>query len=207
MRMDLIDCFLMNPFLIGEQEYMRIHSQYVDQQFRHLYNLHGKIDKDGYVYCKIQLGMYGLKQAAILAYKLIKEILQPAGYYPIKESNRWQHKTRKKNFALCVDDFRVKYFNQDDALYLINVLQKHHEISIDWTGKNYCGLTLDWHYETGYVDVSMPGYVVEALQQFQHVKPSRPQHAPHKWNMPVYGQRIQLMKDPDKSNRLDQKGK
>ena len=96
MRMDLIDCFLMNPFLIGEQEYMRIHSQYVDQQFRHLYNLHGKIDKDGYVYCKIQLGMYGLKQAAILAYKLIKEILQPAGYYPIKESNRWQHKTRKK---------------------------------------------------------------------------------------------------------------
>ena len=108
MTMDIKDCFLMTSLPIGKQEYMQIHSQYFDQHLQKLYNLYRKIDKDGYVYCNIQLGMYGLMQAAILAYKLIKERLHPAGYYPIKESNRlWQHKTRKRIFALCVDDFGV----------------------------------------------------------------------------------------------------
>ena len=207
MTMDINNCFLMTPLPLGDREYMRIHSRYFDQQFRNLYNLHDKIDRDGYVYCEIQLGMYGLKQAAILAYNLIKKRLKPAGYYPIKESNGlWRHKTRKTIFALCVDDFGVKYFNKEDALHLANALQQHYDITIDWTGKNYCGLTLDWNYTAGYVDVSMPGYVVDALEHFQHVKPSRPQHAPHRWNAPVYGQRIQMIKDPDKSNQLDKKG-
>ena len=106
---------------------------------------------------------------------------------------------------MCVDDFGIKYFNRDVALHLIKTLQQYFDISIDWTGTNYCGLTLDWHYDHGYVDVSIPGYVVEALQKFQHTKPQRPQHAPHQWNTPAYGQRIQLTKEPDKSKRLDQK--
>ena len=32
------------------------------------------------MYCEIQLGMYGLKQAAILLYNLIKQILALEGY-------------------------------------------------------------------------------------------------------------------------------
>ena len=56
--------------------------------------------------------MYGLKQAAILAYNLIKKQLEPAGYIPIKETNGlWKHCTRKTIFALCVNDFGVKYFD------------------------------------------------------------------------------------------------
>jgi len=35
-------------------------------------NTNEKINKDGYVYCKIKLGMYGLKQAALLAYQQLK---------------------------------------------------------------------------------------------------------------------------------------
>ena len=131
-----------------------------------------KIDKDGYVYCKIQLDMYGLKQASILAYNLIKERLEPAGYFPIKESNAlWKHRTRKKIFAFCVNDFGVKYFDKDNTQHLIDVLDKHYDITVDWTGRNYCGLTLKWHYKDGYVDVSMPGYIEQALEQFQHAKP------------------------------------
>ena len=58
-----------------------------------MHNLHDEVNEDDYVYCKIQLGMYGLKQAAILSYNLIKQWLAPAGYYPIKESNiLWQQK-------------------------------------------------------------------------------------------------------------------
>ena len=52
----------------------------------------------------------------------------------------------------------------------------------------------------------MPGYIVEALQQFQHTKPKRIQYTPHKWNQPVYGQQIQYA-DTNKSEKLDKKGK
>ena len=73
MTIDIKDCFLMSLLPPGEQEYMIIHSRYFDKEIRDLYNLHEKINEDGYVYCEIQLGMYGLKQAAILAYNLIKK--------------------------------------------------------------------------------------------------------------------------------------
>ena len=76
--------------------------------------------------------MYRLKQAAILTFQLIKKRLEPAGYLPFKESNGlWKHKTCKKIFALCVDDLGVKYFNKEDTIHLINILNKHYDISID----------------------------------------------------------------------------
>ena len=75
---------------------MRVHSRYFDKEIITLYNLHDKVNKDGYIYCEIQLRIYGLKQAAILAYKLLKKRLAPAGYFPSRESNGlWKHKTRK----------------------------------------------------------------------------------------------------------------
>ena len=92
MVIDIINCFLMSLLPPGQHEYMQIHSKYFNKEIRDLYNLQVKINQDGYVYCKIQLGMYGLKQAAILTYNLIKQCLAPAGYYPIKESNGlWKH--------------------------------------------------------------------------------------------------------------------
>ena len=133
MTADIKDCFLMTPLPEGDREYMRIHGKYFDNEFLTLHNLHDKINEDGYVYCEIQLGMYGLKQAAILYYNLIKQRLTPAGYYPIKESNGlWKHKTRKTTFALTIDDFGIKYYNKDDAEHLLNALRQHYDISVDW---------------------------------------------------------------------------
>ena len=88
--------------------------------------------------------MYGLKQAAILSYNLIKKYLAPAGYYPIKESNKlWRHKTKCTIFVLTVDNFGIKYFSKKDTNHLINALKEFYEIIIDCEGKNYCGLTFD----------------------------------------------------------------
>ena len=84
-------------------------------------------------------------------------------------------------FVLCADDFGVKYFSKADAQHLIDALEADYKLTIDWTGALYCGLTLDWHYDKGYVDVSMPGYVPGALKRFDHPPPRRPQQAPHKW--------------------------
>eukprot|EP00957_Ditylum_brightwellii_P048073 3650150-Ditylum_brightwellii.AAC.1 len=65
----------------------------------------------------------------------------------------------------------------------------HYEISIDWEGNNYCGLTFKWNYNMGYANVSMPGYIPKALDKFQHPAPTFPQHCPHQWNRPVYGRK------------------
>ena len=208
MSVDIKDCFLMTPLPLDDREYMRINAKYFDEEFKTIHKLHNKVNKDGYVYCEIQLGMYGLKQAAILSYNLIKQRLGPSGYYPIKESNGlWKHKTRRTIFALTVDDFGVKYFCEDDAKHFLNALQKFYDISIDRDGTNYCGLTFKWNYKEGYVDVSMPGYVSKALARFNHTKPTRFQHAPHRWNRPIYGRTVQYAEKEDKSPKLDAKGK
>ena len=56
----------MTPLPKNDMEYMRINGKYFDKDFKTLHNLHSKVNNDGYVYCEIQLGMNGLKQAAIL---------------------------------------------------------------------------------------------------------------------------------------------
>ena len=64
--------------------------------------------KDGYVYCQIKKGMYGLKQAARLAYDELVIHLKQYGYHPAKYTpNIWVHDTRKTKFCVCVDDFGV----------------------------------------------------------------------------------------------------
>ena len=84
--------------------------------------MHDKIDPYGYVYCEVMLGMYWLKQAAVLAYNQMKERLGLEGYQPIQEtSGLWTHDTRPITFALCVDNFGVKYFKKEDVEHLLNL--------------------------------------------------------------------------------------
>mmetsp|Transcript_15150 Transcript_15150/g.21608 ORF Transcript_15150/g.21608 Transcript_15150/m.21608 type:complete len:108 (+) Transcript_15150:254-577(+) len=104
--------------------------------------------------------MYGLKQAAILAYDQLVKCLAPHGYEPMPFTpSMWRHKTQKTLFCLCVDDFGINFFNQSDKEHLINALQQHYRVTIDHQGTNYCGLNLNWKYHKGYVDVSMPNYI------------------------------------------------
>ena len=108
--------------------------------------------------------------------------------------------------TLAVDDLGIKYFKKEDAEYLFDALQEDYTIATDWTVSNYCGLTIDWHYDHGYVSISIPGYIVEALRKFQHVPPKYPQHAPHTCTTPVYGQKIKYALPPSSLPILDAKG-
>ena len=72
MTLDIKDFFLHTN--MADSEYMRIHSKYFFPDIRTQYNLHDKIASDGYIYCKIKKGMYGLKQAARLAYDDLNNI-------------------------------------------------------------------------------------------------------------------------------------
>ena len=71
--------------------------------------------------------MYGLKEAGVLTLNQLVKSLAPHRYEPMPHSTGlWRHRTLKKTFALCVDDFGVKYFSTIDADHLINALQKNY---------------------------------------------------------------------------------
>ena len=69
---DVKNFYLNTP--LDRYQYMQMPIKLIPQEFINMYNLTVKV-KNGYVYIKIQKGMYGLLQAGILANKLLKERL------------------------------------------------------------------------------------------------------------------------------------
>ena len=113
--------------------------------------------------------MPGLKQAAILAYIHLKNCLEAYGYKPIPGTvGLWGHNKRPTKFCLCVDDFSIKYWSIEDANHLCNAIGANFRYTTDWEGKYYCGLTINWNYALGYVDISMPGYIQEAQKKLDY---------------------------------------
>ena len=59
----------------------------------------------------------------------------------------WKHDTRPIQFTLVVDNFGAKYVNKDDVMHLQQVLEEHYQITTDWSGTRYIGITIDWDYK------------------------------------------------------------
>ena len=58
---------------------------------------------------------------------------------------------------------------------------------MDFNGHNCCGLTIEWTYEDGYVDILLvPGYVQKALAKSQHSL-TMPHYSPHECYRPNDG--------------------
>ena len=99
---------------------MRIHLKYFPPEISAIYQIHGLTAEDGYVYTKITKCMYGLKQAYIIDYNQLIFHMETHGYHPLPVTTElWDHKTRRTNICLCVDDFGVKYFNKYNADHLL----------------------------------------------------------------------------------------
>jgi hypothetical protein len=205
MTADIKDYFLCTP--MERFEYIKIPYSMIPEEIRLQYNLANVVESDGYVYCEVKKGMYGLKQAARLAFDNLVKLLAPHGYCPIRASpGLWKHETRPTLFTLCVDDFGIKYTNKEDATHLLQALGQNYKYSVDWEGNNYLGLALNWNYQNKWVEISMPTYIAKALHKFQHETPSRPQDSPHDHTEPVYGQKVQFAKLDDSSPLLNDHG-
>lgn len=202
---DIKDFFLNSTMKVFQ--YVRVHRKYVPQEIIDAYELtDDHFDSRGFIYLEIQKGVYGLKEASILAYQQLCEHLSKYDYFPVPcTPGLWRHKTRRTTFTLAVDDFGIKFFSQHDADHLLNALRDKYVITVDWTGSSYLGLRLNWNYHAGWVDVDMHKYVPKALQQLGHKPPSRAQHAPHRWSTPRYGQKIQYA-DTDLTPLLNKLG-
>ena len=78
-----------------------------------------------------------------------------------------------------VEKFGIKYRNKKDEDHLVSGIQAKHEVTQDWTGGLYCGITLKWYYTVRQMEISISVYVKDTLHKFQHPTPTIPQHSPH----------------------------
>jgi hypothetical protein len=79
LMMDIKDFYLQT--LMKRSEYMRLKLTDIPDEVIEHYNLRELATPDGYVYCKVTKGMYGLPQAGIIAQELLEKRLAEQGYY------------------------------------------------------------------------------------------------------------------------------
>jgi hypothetical protein len=189
MMMDIKNYYMGTP--LPRFEYMKMLLSWFPEEIVQKYNLN-TLAVDGWLYTEIRKGMYGLKQAGLLANQLLQNRVAPFGYYPAGHTpGLWLQKTRPISFSLVVDDFAVKYVGRQQDVHLRNALLKTYDLTTDWARTVYSGMTLKWDYKRRTCDISMPGYVSNVLSKFQHDTPKHPQHTPSRYVTPVYGAKTQ----------------
>lgn len=57
------------------------------------------------------------------------------------------------------------------------------------TGSKFLGLTLKWNYALGFVNLSMSGYIIKALEKLQYILGIYPQYLPHKHHPTNYSRK------------------
>ena len=202
MAIDLKDFFLHG--LLDRNEYMRIPLKWLSPADRAKYNIdqycsHG----DTSILVEIFGNIYGLVNAALIANTDLVKLLNNSEFYETNTPSVYKHKTRNIAFSLVVDDFGVKYTIRADAEFLIEVLEKEYELTIDWDGKLFLGMQIDIDRQNQTLSLSMPGYVKRLLARFD---------LPYKFNVdnplpyqsPQYGQKVQYVTD-DTSPLIDAK--
>ena len=48
------------------------------------------------------------------------------------------------------------FSSQQDANHFLTALHHKYDVTVDWTGKNYPGIDIDWGYKKGHFNISMP---------------------------------------------------
>eukprot|EP01082_Thalassiosira_pseudonana_P004270 g3915.t1 g3915 contig14:1435-2889(-) len=106
----VLDCknfYLQTP--MKRPEFMQLKLSLIPDEIIEIYNLKDKVDDRGWVYVRIEQGMYGLPQAGRLANELLAKRLDTEGYYQCQYTpGLWRHKWRPITFSLVVDDFESK---------------------------------------------------------------------------------------------------
>eukprot|EP00804_Cyclotella_cryptica_P023186 CCRYP_000381-RA/>CCRYP_000381-RA protein AED:0.13 eAED:0.11 QI:0/0/0/1/0.33/0.25/4/0/1130 len=201
MTIDIKDFYLNTP--MARPEFMPLKLSNMPNNIIEHYALHTIATEDGFVYIGIQKGMYILPQAGIIAQQLLEKRLAAEGYHQSTITpSYWKHDWRPTSFALCVDDFGVKYVGRGHANHLLKTLNTFYQTSQDWNRTRYLGLTIAWDYTKRRVSIYMPGYCSKAKHHFHHIKPLKRQDQPYPHTAPTYGAAQQYTHPPDTSPPL-----
>jgi hypothetical protein len=115
--MDIKNFYLCMP--MTRYEYMQLKLSDMPEDVIAHYHLLNIMTPNGYFYCKICQGMYGLLQAGIIAQELLEKRLKAHGYNHSKTMpGLWTHKWHPITFSLIVDNFGVKYIGEEHAQHL-----------------------------------------------------------------------------------------
>jgi hypothetical protein len=87
---DIKDFYLNTP--MEQYEYFHMKLDLFPKDVIDKYNLCNKVDTNENIHCKVQLGMYGLPQASIIAQELLEACLLKAGYTQLEITpGYWKH--------------------------------------------------------------------------------------------------------------------
>jgi hypothetical protein len=112
-------------------EYMRMLLSRFPEEIVNKYSIKA-LSINGWVHIEIRKGMYGLKQAGLLANHILQNSLAPFGYYPARPKTcLWLHKTIPVVSSLIVDDFTVKYVGNKNAARLWDPLLRRYKLTTD----------------------------------------------------------------------------
>ena len=116
----------------------------------------------------------------MLENRQLSKHLKPAGFYEVDHTpGLWRHIHRPIQFSLIVDDFGVNYVGKQHIDYLLTSLRTHYsKVTVDWSGRLYAGITLEWNYKERWLDTCMPNYISKLRQSFNHRAPSKLEHSP-----------------------------
>ena len=175
---------------------MRMHANLIPDEYKTANNLHekNKYEKkgNGWIYMDIQKGVYGLPQAGFFANNLLKKRLPKHGYYELPHTpSLWKYVTHPITFSLVVDDFSVKYEGKEHADHLLSALREDYTVDVDKTEGLYCDISLDWNYNKGYVDISMPNYVQKQFTRYFHPISKYMSYTPYVPTPIIMGQAVQ----------------
>ena len=182
-----------NMYLCSElpdAQYVKFPVSQIPLEIINAYHLNDKID-NGFVYVKIKKAWYGLRESGKIAHDDLVKHLRADDYYETATAGLFTHKTRDISFTLVVDDFGIKYINEDDVTHLRSTIEKHYPVKFKMNPDQYIGITLKFDYEKGEVICSMDGYIEDALREFEHMFPTQHHYGPSKHIDITYGAKVQ----------------
>ena len=86
--------------------------------------------------------------------------------------------------------------------HLIRCIKEKYEVTEDWTGNLYCGITHKWNYDKRWLDILMLGYIKKLLLKYKHRMPTKPQHCLYAPAPKQYGAKAQEPLPVDISPKL-----
>ena len=118
--------------ILPDPEFMRIPLKIFPQEIIYAYKIAALVYYQGWVYMRIKKGMYGLKQAGIVANQEFVKHMAPFGYHPVQHTpGLWVHDNRHTTFSLVVDDFCIRYSPTEDVDHFLNDLREKYLITVD----------------------------------------------------------------------------
>ena len=95
---------------------MHIPLKTIPQDIIDAYKLTALVNNQGWIFMRIEEGVYSLKQAGIIANQEWVKHISPFGYHHVQHTpGLWVHDNRKTIFSLMVDDFYAQYCSTEDA--------------------------------------------------------------------------------------------